>query len=448
MTDPEASARRGVLARCMHALSRIEPNEIRATFASFGFVFILMAAYYILKPVRDAMASDWSDAQVSWLWTINLFVTLGVNFLYSLALSVARLKIVVPALYGLFALSFVGFAFGSDRVGDVELMHKAFYVWISVFSLFHVSVFWSFMADLYNKEQARRLFGFIATGASVGGLVGPLVPVFLAGAVSNNGLMLIAAAMLVLVIPTIGWLERLKVTELHNADSAGAPARQRLGGNPFAGFTLLLKSPFMLGIAVFLFFYTSLGSFIYFELKNLLAPYDSETRTQIQSGINWAINALTILTAVLATGRLSTRFGMSVTLALIPVMMVGGLLAVSVIASVWIVVFAQVALKAGNYAITRPGREMLFTLVDRETRFKTKPVIDTLVYRVGDSLNAWSFTALSSGLGLGMSALAVIGAAIAAAWAVVGVVLGRAHDKDQGRAAAGGLDANVERHGT
>ena len=448
MTDPEASARRGVLARCMHVLSRIEPNEIRATFASFGFVFILMAAYYILKPVRDAMASDWSDAQVSWLWTINLFVTLGVNFLYSLALSVARLKIVVPALYGLFALSFVGFAFGSDRVGDVELMHKAFYVWISVFSLFHVSVFWSFMADLYNKEQARRLFGFIATGASVGGLVGPLVPVFLAGAVSNSGLMLIAAAMLVLVIPTIAWLERLKVTELHNADSAGAPARQRLGGNPFAGFTLLLKSPFMLGIAVFLFFYTSLGSFIYFELKNLLAPYDSETRTQIQSGINWAINALTILTAVLATGRLSTRFGMSVTLALIPVMMVGGLLAVAVIASVWIVVFAQVALKAGNYAITRPGREMLFTLVDRETRFKTKPVIDTLVYRVGDSLNAWSFTALSSGLGLGMSALAVIGAAIAAAWAVVGVVLGRAYDKDHGRAAAGGLDANVERHGT
>jgi AAA family ATP:ADP antiporter len=431
MTNREASARHGLLARCMHALSRIEANEIRATFASFAFVFILMAAYYILKPVRDAMASDWSDAEVSWLWTINLFVTLGVNFLYSLALSVARLKIVVPALYGFFALSFVGFAFGSNHVADVELMHKAFYVWISVFSLFHVSVFWSFMADLFNKEQARRLFGFIATGASVGGLIGPLVPVFLAGAVSNSGLMVIAAAMLVLVIPTIAWLERLKVTELRNADTAGAPARQTLGGNPFAGFTLLLKSPFMLGIAVFLFFYTSLGSFIYFELKNLLAPYDSETRTQIQSGINWAINAFTILTAVLATGRLSTRFGMSVTLALIPVMMVGGLLAVSVLASVWIVVFAQVALKAGNYAITRPGREMLFTLVDRETRFKTKPVIDTLVYRVGDSLNAWSFTALSSGLGLGMSTLAIVGAGIAALWALMGVVLGRAYRRDR-----------------
>ena len=436
MTNPQGSDRRGFLAGFMQSLSKIEPNELKATFASFGFVFILMSAYYILKPVRDAMASDWSDADVSWLWTINLFVTLGLNFLYSLALSVARLKVVVPALYGFFALSFVGFALGSDHIVDVVLMHKAFYVWISVFALFHVSVFWSFMADLFNKEQARRLFGFIATGASVGGLVGPLVPVFLAGTVSNNGLMVIAALLLVLVIPTIAYLERLKVTELHNAAAGSAPARQTLGGNPFAGFTLLLKSPFMLGIAVFLFFYTSLGSFIYFELKNLLAPYDSATRTQIQSGINWAINVCTILTAVVATSRLTTRFGMSVTLALIPVMMVGGLLAVSVVASVWIVVFAQVALKAGNYAITRPGREMLFTLVDRETRFKTKPVIDTLVYRVGDSLNAWSFTALSEGLGLGMSALALVGAVIAGAWALVGVVLGRAYHRDKSHAAS------------
>jgi AAA family ATP:ADP antiporter len=413
----------------MRALSRIEPHEIRATFASFAFVFVLMAAYYILKPVRDAMASDWSDSEVSWLWTINLLVTLVVNLLYSLALSVGRLKVVVPALYGFFALSFVGFALGSGGFADAQLVHKAFYVWVSVFSLFHVSVFWSFMADLFNKEQARRLFGFIATGASVGGLVGPLVPVFLAGAVSNNGLMVIAALLLVLVIPLIALLERLKATELHNATAGAAGARQSLGGNPFAGFTLLLRSPFLLGIAVFLFFYTSLGSFIYFELKNLLAPYDSATRTQIQSGINWAINVCTILTAVVATSRLTTRFGLSVTLALIPVMMVGGLLAVALVASVWIVVFAQVALKAGNYAITRPGREMLFTLVDRETRFKTKPVIDTLIYRVGDSLNAWSFTALSEGLGLGMAPLALVGAAVAAVWAVMGVALGRAYGR-------------------
>lgn len=428
MTRNDPGPRRHPFAGFMRALSRIEAHELKATLASFGFVLVLMAAYYILKPVRDAMASDWSDAEVSWLWTINLFVTLGMNLLYSLALSLGRLQRVVPALYGFFALSFVGFALGADALVGTELVHKAFYVWVSVFSLFHVSVFWSFMADLYSKEQARRLFGFIATGASVGGLIGPLVPLVLAGRLGNDGLMLIAAVLLVGVIPLIAWLERLRVRELHSTAPVPA-ARPRIGGNPFAGFTHLLRSPFLLGVAVFLFFYTSLGSFIYFELKNLLAPYDAATRTQIQSGINWAINVCTILTAVVATGRLTTRFGLGVTLALVPVLMVGGLLAVAVVASVWIVVFAQVALKAGNYAITRPGREMLFTLVDRETRFKTKPVIDTLVYRIGDSLSAWSFTALSQGLGLGMAPLALVGAGIAAVWAFMGVVLGRAYGR-------------------
>ncbi len=430
MSGGKGAAGGSPFARLMRTLSRIEPHELGATLASFAFVFVLMTAYYILKPVRDAMASDWSDAEVSWLWTINLFVTLGLNLAYGLALSLARLKVVVPALYGCFALSFVAFAFGGGAFGAPEAVDKAFYVWVSVFSLFHVSVFWSFMADLYDKEQARRLFGFIATGASVGGLVGPLVPVLLAAALGNRGLMIIAALLLLAVIPLIGLLERLKTRALHNVADATAAARQSLGGHPFAGFTLLLRSPFLLGIAVFLFFYTAVGSFIYFELKNLLAPYDAATRTQIQSGINWAINALTILTAVVATGRLTARFGLSVALALIPSMMVGGLLAVAVVASVWIVVAAQVALKAGNYAVTRPGREMLFTLVDRETRFKTKPVIDTLVYRVGDSLSAWSFTALSTGLGLGMAALALVGGGIAAVWAVVGWWLGRAYNRD------------------
>lgn len=413
----------------MHKLARIEPEELGATLASFAFLFVLMTAYYILKPVRDSMASDWSDAEVSWLWTINLVITLALNLAYGLALSVARLKVVVPALYSCFALSFALFAFGSGSAAHGGNVDKAFYVWVSVFSLFHVSVFWSFMADLYRKEQARRLFGFIATGASVGGLVGPLVPVLLAGMISSRTMMALAALLLLGTLPLIGLLERLKSTALHNVADATAAARQSVGGHPFAGFTLLLRSPFLLGIAVFLFFYTSVGSFIYFELKNLLAPYDAATRTQIQSGINWAINVLTIFTAVVATGRLTTRFGLSVALALIPMMMVGGLLAVAAIASVWIVVFAQIALKGGNYAVTRPGREMLFTLVDRETRFKTKPVIDTLVYRVGDSLSAWSFTALSAGLGLGMVPLALVGAGIAAVWAAMGWWLGRAYTR-------------------
>ena len=425
------TTKRSPLASLMQTLSKIEPNEMKATLASFAFVFLLMTSYNILKPIRDSMASDWSDSEVAQLWTINFFITLGINFIYSAALSVARLKIVVPSVYGFFAFSFVVFALGHQAFSDPVSINKAYYIWVSLFALFHISVFWSFMADLFNKEQAKRLFGFIATGASVGGLIGPLIPTVLAAFVSNDALMILAAALLLPVIPLIAYLERQKVSALHNTDHSVATPSHTIGGNPFAGFTLLLKSPFLIGISVFLFFYTSLGSFTYFELKNLLASYDGETRTQIQAGITLAINALTIVTAMFATGRIASRFGLSVTLALVPALMMGGLLALGVIAVVWLIVALQIVLKAGNYAITRPGREMLFTLVDRESRYKTKPVIDTVVYRGGDVINGWSFAALTEGLGLGMGPVAFVGAIVAAVWALMGVILGRAYQKDQ-----------------
>lgn len=425
------TTKRNPFANLMQALSKIEPHEMKATLASFAFVFLLMTSYNILKPIRDSMASDWSDSEVAQLWTINFFITLGINFIYSAALSIARLKVVVPSVYGFFALSFVAFAFGQQAVDDPAALNKAYYIWVSLFALFHISVFWSFMADLFNKEQAKRLFGFIATGASVGGLVGPLLPTVLAAFVSNDALMVVAALLLLPVIPLIAYLERQKTTTLNNAVQQTTEKSQTIGGNPFAGFTLLIKSPFLIGISVFLFFYTSLGSFTYFELKNLLSSYDGETRTQIQAGITFAINALTIITAMFATGRIASRYGVSVTLALIPVLMMGGLVTVGILASLWLVVGLQVILKAGNYAITRPAREMLFTLVNREERYKTKPVIDTVVYRGGDVINGWSFAALTEGLGLGMGPVAFVGAVVAAVWALMGVILGRAYQKDQ-----------------
>jgi len=425
------NTKRSPFANRMQALSKIEPHEIKATFASFTFVFLLMTSYNILKPIRDSMASDWSDSEVAQLWTINFFLTLAVNFIYSAALSIARLKAVVPSVYGFFALSFLAFAFGHQAFSDPVVINKAYYIWVSLFALFHISVFWSFMADLFNKEQAKRLFGFIATGASVGGLIGPLLPTVLAAFVSNDVLMVIASLLLLPVIPLITYLERLKITELHHSDENTIAQSLTIGGNPFAGFTLLLKSPFLIGISIFLFFYTSLGSFTYFELKNLLASYDGETRTQIQAGITLAINALTIITAMFATGRIASRYGVSATLALVPILMMGGFVTVGILASLWLVVGLQVILKAGNYAITRPAREMLFTLVNREARYKTKPVIDTVIYRGGDVINGWSFAALTEGLGLGMGPVAFVGAVVAAVWALMGVILGRAYQKDQ-----------------
>ncbi|SVC20528.1 uncharacterized protein METZ01_LOCUS273382, partial [marine metagenome] len=307
------------------------------------------------------------------------------------------------------------------------LIDKAFYVWVSVFSLFQISVFWSLMADIFSKEQAPRLFSFIAVGSSVGALVGPLIPLMFAGIGAAN-LMLIAAALLLVPLPIIGVLERIKVSGSHNEEAqVDLTEQQVIGGNPFAGFQLFLKSPYLLGIGVFIFLYTGISTFVYFEIKNLLAGVDEVLRTQIWAGMDWAVNFLAIGTAMFATGRIATRFGLAVTLALVPVVIVAGLLVVAMAPMIWVVVGLQVVRRAGNYAITRPGREMLFTVVDRETRFKAKPFIDIVVYRGGDMVTAWAFTGLTQGLGLGLGAVAAVGAGIAAIWAAVGGYLGRAY---------------------
>ena len=417
----------------MKFASQIEENEIKTVFASFSFVFILMSAYYLLRPVRDAMASNWTDSELSWLWTSTFFFSAAAVAIYGFAISRIRFERLVPYVYGFFAATFIFFYIGTSMITDADLLDKAFYVWVSVFSLYHISVFWSFMADVYSAPQARRLFGFITTGASVGGIVGPFIPTFFASKLGNENLMLIATILLVLTIPIIIWIQKLKISDLHNEEVHADLSRSvAIGGNPFSGFIEFIKNPYLLGIGLFILLYTGIGSFIYFELKNLMATIgDESVRSQYWSGINLTVNIVTIVTAVFATGRIATRLGLAVTLAMIPVVLVIGLLLVAVSPMLWVVMAMQVALKGGNYAITRPGREMLFTQVNRETRFKAKPVIDIVVYRGGDMTWAWSFTALTEGIGLGLGAVAAVGAGIAAVWAVVGVFLGRQYNRTQ-----------------
>jgi AAA family ATP:ADP antiporter len=242
--------------------------------------------------------------------------------------------------------------------------------------------------------------------------------------------MLIAAAILVAIVPVIGVLNRLKSTQLQpGSETAVAQQDTVISGNPFAGFTEFVRNPFLLGIALFIFLYTTIGSFAYFEIKNLLEDLDRDARTQIWAGINLTVNTLTILTATLATGRIASRFGLAKTLALVPLVVAIFFLAVAVNPLLAVVVVSWVVLKSGNYAITRPGREMLYTLVNREDRFKAKPVIDIVVYRGGDVLAGWAFAGLTAVLGLGLGAVAAIGAVIALVWSGVGVYLGRIYDR-------------------
>ena len=419
------------ISRLLKRVSKIEAHEVNATLSSFLFVVILMSAYYILRPVRDAMASDWSDAEVSWLWTINFFISTAVVALYGVAVSRFRFQLLVPTVYGFFALTFVVFYVAASGSVDRTLIDKSFYVWVSVFSLLHISVFWSFMSDLFNKEQAGRLFGIIAAGASVGGLIGPAIPSFFSESLGTDNLMLIASGMLLLPIPIIFHLQLLKSSELHNEDFISQKAPAKIGGNPFAGFKLFFSNPYLLAIALFIFLYTGISSFVYFELKNLLADLSRPERTAVWAQMDLAVNTLSIATGLFATGRIMSKFGMPVTIALVPVLICIGLVVIAVSPVMAVVVGLQILRRTGNYAVTRPAREMLFTRVDRETRFKAKPVIDIVAYRGGDTVMAWLFTGLTQGLGLGLASVALVGAGIAALWTLVAIYLGRWFERDE-----------------
>ncbi len=414
----------------LRSASLVKERELNAVVSSFLFVVVLMSAYYILRPVRDAMASDWSDAEVSWLWTLNFFISTGVVALYGAAVSRFRFKLLVPATYGIFAASFVSFYVLGSFSADRTLIDKSFYVWVSVFSLFHISVFWSFMSELFSKEQSGRLFGVIAAGASVGGLVGPSIPAFFSASLGTDNLMLIASVMLLLTIPIIFHLQALKLTAPGDHVLPKTTTPKAIGGNPLAGFKAFFSNPYLLCIGLFIFLYTGISSFVYFELKNLLSELTRPERTAIWAQMDLAVNILSISTGLLVTGRIVSRFGMPVTIALVPVLICIGLLVLAISPFLGAVVVLQIVRRAGNYAVTRPAREMLFTRVDRETRFKAKPVIDVVAYRGGDMLMAWLFTGLTQGLGLGLAAVAVVGAGIAALWSVVGIYLGRWFERD------------------
>ncbi len=421
----------GPIARMVKAATKVEPNELTATLLSFAFVFILMTAYFILRPVRDALSSDWTDEQLSWLWTSTFFFSLIAVSIYGAVISRVRFRIIVPSVYTFFAATFIGFYVLGSTLGDNDYVNRAYYVWLSVFSLYHLSVFWTFMSGLYNKEQAKRLFSIIAMGASAGAIVGPSIPTFFADNIGTLNLLLIAAVLLLLPIPIIFKLEQLRGEQLGNTRlQTDLSEEQRLAGNPFSGFTTFVSNPYLLAIGLFILLYVVMNTFIYFELRKMMGDFDREVRTQIWGGIDLAVNSLALVTALFATGRLATRVGMPATLALIPVLMVGGWVVVALSPVLAVLISLQVARRAGNYAITRPGREMLFTAVDADTRFKAKPVIDIVVYRGGDVVTAWTYTALTATLGLGLAGVAAISAAIAAVWAAAGVYLGRQYEQD------------------
>ena len=421
------------LKRYINKAAKIEPNEIRAVLVSFAFIFSILAAYYIIRSVRDGMSSDWSDAELSTIWTFTFFISFLVVSFYGYICSKVRFKYLVPGVYGFFALSFVLLFLLINFFPELNLINQIFYVWVSVFSLLNISVFWSFMADTYNKEQAKRLFAFIASGSSLGAIFGPTISLIFASRLGSESLVLISAVMLIIPLMIAIYLNKIKATDLDNTSSSEFNENE-MSGNFWDGFAEVLKPPLLknilLGIGIFIVLYSGLSTFVYFAIKNILTDIDQDTRTQIWAGIDLAVNVLAVFTAMFGTSRLAKRFGLSVTLALVPGIIILGMFILALSPILWVVVGLQVVRRAGEYAITKPAREMLFTLVDRESRFKAKSVIDVVVYRAGDIFWAWGFTGLTQVLGFGLGAIASIGGFVAILWTALALRLGRAFDAE------------------
>lgn len=417
---------KNTVLKLINLLTRMKPNEIRATLLSFAFVFLLMTAYFILRPVRDAMSSDWSDTELSWLWTSTFFFSFLAVSLYGEIISRIKFNYVVPGVYVFFSITFFAFNFLSLILIDQDFINKIFYVWLSVFSLFHVSVFWSFISNIFSKEQAPRLFGFIASGASIGAILGPSIPILFANQVGTMNLLIIAGIILLIPVPLISWLKKIKFSELqnHNINIDIDVHKNTIRKDFLSGFSSLIKNPYLISISLFILFYVVMNTFVYFELRKLLIDFDRDARTQIWASIDLIVNILAIVTAIFFTSRITTRFGMPATLALIPTIMILGWIVVAISPILLFLIGLQIIRRAGNYSITKPGREMLFTLVDNEARYKVKPVIDIVVYRGGDMLTAWFYTFLTATVGLGLSGISIIATIIASFWALTGLYLG------------------------
>lgn len=435
---------RSKIASLVKSATLIEANEQKSVVLSFSLVFILMAAYYMLRPVRDAMASDWTNTEISVLWNIQFFLSLAGVALYGVAVSRFNFKYLVPAVYGFFAISFVSFYFGADFFTDQTILDKSFYLWVSLFGLFHVSVFWSLMADMFDHEQSRRLFGFIAVGASAGAIAGPLVASITAGLFGAESLVMTASVLMLVPLPLIFYLQYLKRSELHNEDVVADISGWKIGGNALAGFKYFFSSPYLIGIAAFILLYTAISSFAYFEQTNILRDYDLDQRTQLLSLLSLVVNILTFVLGFFATSRLATKFGMPVTLAIVPAFMCMALVILALAPLLTVMLALQIARQSGNYGVTRPAREMLFTAVSRESRFKAKPVVDVAIYRGGDAIWSSAFALLTDGVGLGLSAMAAIGAVIAAIWASAGIFIGRSFDRRRENGKLSSMDLPVD----
>jgi AAA family ATP:ADP antiporter len=410
----------------LQRLVDIEPGEVRAMLWAFSYFFSLLCSYYILRPMRDEMGIAGGVENLQWLFTGTFLAMLAMVPLFGWLTSRYKRSTFLPAVYVFFIASLLLFylLFRSDVTA--VWIARAFFIWVSVFNLFVVSVFWSFMTDIFTNRQAQRLFGFIAAGGTAGALLGPAMTGVLVKPLGQENLLLISAVLLIWAIVSIQHLTAWRRVQMDHVQGHGKAPERPLGGSLLAGIRLVFQSPYLLGIALLMLLFTTLATFLYFQQAQIIRDSfaDPAERTAVFAAIDFAVNLLTVSIQLFLTGRLVRWLGLSWTLTLVPLLLGLGFMALAVSPVLVVLVVVQVIRRAGNYAIMRPSREMLYVVLGQEEKYKAKNFIDTTVYRGGDAVSAWIYTGLRS-LGLGLSGIAWIAVPLAGLWALLAYRLGR-----------------------
>ncbi|MGH7459544.1 MAG: NTP/NDP exchange transporter [Longimicrobiales bacterium] len=421
--------------RLLARVAKVEPEETPAVIAAFLLFFCVLGGYFAVRPVRETVGIILGRDRVADLWVVTWIASIAIVPIYGALCARFKRSAFLPWIYGFVALALISCGIVLQASDNSVAMARFFYVFISVLNLFVVSVFWSFLLELFNPAQTKRLFGAIAAGGTAGALLGPFVTSLVVGSVGNSGILFMGASMFLLAIVLQRVLIGIGEKRAWAASQSALSLDRPIGGNPFAGFGLVLRSPYLLGIASFVVLLASVNTFLYFEQMRLVAATftDQVQQTIVFSRLDYTVQTLTIISQLAFTGRLANKFGIGLLITAVPILMVGGFLALAATGTFGVLAAVMITRRVGEYAFIRPAREMLFSRVDTESKYKAKNLIDVPVYRGGDALAAQVSKGLtSSGWSAGM--VAVLGACVAAAWAVNGYLLGRTQRENAAKA--------------
>lgn len=412
----------------------VKRNEFGALGWAWLYYFSLLSSYYIIRPIRDEMGVLAGVENLQWLFLATFLAMLPIVPLFGWLVSRSPRSRFLPYAYAFFAANLLGFYVLFSTGGTSIAVARIFYVWVSVFNLFVVSVFWSFMADIFDDAQAKRLFGFIAAGGTIGALCGPLITALLVDKLSIANLLLFSAFLLLVSIFSIRRLTRWELRTHARPRSVGPSddGDPTLKGGVMDGFRLVYQSPYLLGICLLLVFYSTLTTFLYFQQAEIVrdAFPDSATRTSVFAAIDFGSNLLALVLQAFLTGRIVQRFGIGAGLAIVPALLVLGFFALALAPTLAVIIAVQVMRRAGNYSLMRPSREMLYVVLTREQKYKAKNLIDTTVYRGADVIGAWVYAGLGV-IGMGIAQIAFVAVPLSAMWAWASMRMGQAHDAKQ-----------------